>query len=86
MSLYNLYTVLFEIPLSHMAWTSSSIHLVETPSIQASYITATKGLLKSLAGFNEPGKVATLPKLRHLKVLNSPGEKLTVPINFELFR
>ncbi|EAR50299.1 hypothetical protein OG2516_07128, partial [Oceanicola granulosus HTCC2516] len=38
----------FEIPLIPIAWTSSSTFLVETPAIQASWITATSAFSTGL--------------------------------------
>jgi hypothetical protein len=56
MSLQSFDTVLFEMPLSPIACTSSSTRRVETPPIQASWITATKAFSEVLRGSKKPGK------------------------------
>jgi hypothetical protein len=56
MSLQSFDTVLFEIPLSPMACTSSSTRRVETPPIQASWITATSAFPDVRRGSRKPGK------------------------------
>ena len=60
MSLHSLLTVLLLMPASPIACTRSSTRLVETPPIQASWMTATMGLLRRAAGLEERRKVAAL--------------------------
>ena len=56
MSLHSLLTVLLEMPASPMAWTSSSTRRVETPAIQASWITATSAFSEVFLGSRKGGK------------------------------
>jgi hypothetical protein len=56
MSLHSFETWLFEIPVSPMACTRSSTRRVETPPIQASWITATRAFSVILRGSRKGGK------------------------------
>ncbi len=56
MSLHSFETVDFEIPVSPMAWTRSSTRRVETPPIQASWITATRAFSEVFRGSRKGGK------------------------------
>ena len=56
MSLHSFETVLFEMPARPMAWTRSSTRRVETPPIQASWITATSAFSLILLGSRKGGK------------------------------
>ena len=56
MSRQSLETLDFEMPLMPMACTSSSTLRVETPAIQASWITATSAFSTGLRGSRKPGK------------------------------
>src|SRR6185369_8350291 len=55
MSLHSLETWLFEMPLSPIAWTSSSTRRVETPPIQASWMTATSAFSAILRSRGQAG-------------------------------
>ncbi len=56
MPLHSSDTWLFEIPVIPIAWTRSSTLRVETPWIQASWITATKACSVVRRGSRKPGK------------------------------
>ena len=56
MSLQSLETWLFEMPDSPIAWTSPSTRRVETPPIQASWITVTSAFSAVLRGSRKGGK------------------------------
>ncbi len=56
MSLHSFETVLLEMPDRRMAWTSSSTRRVETPPIQASWITATSAFSLVFLGSSKGGK------------------------------
>ena len=56
MSLHSFDTVLLEMPLSPIACTSSSTRRVETPPIQASWMTATRAFSEVRRGSRKPGK------------------------------
>src|SRR5947209_4540438 len=56
MSLHSLDTVLFEMPDRPIACTSSSTRRVETPPIQASWITATSAFSLTFRGSRNGGK------------------------------
>ena len=56
MSLQSLDTVLLPMPARPMAWTSSSTRRVETPPIQASWMTATSAFSLTFLGSRNGGK------------------------------
>ena len=56
MSLHNLLTEDLEIPVMPIACTNSSTRRVDTPPIQASWITATKAFSSVRRGSRKPGK------------------------------
>jgi len=56
MSLHSLETWLFEMPLSPIACTRSSTRRVETPPIQASWMTLTSAFSAVLRGSRNGGK------------------------------
>jgi hypothetical protein len=56
MSLHSFETVLFEMPESPIARTSSSTLRVDTPPIQASWITATSAFSLTFLGSRNGGK------------------------------
>lgn len=55
MSLHCFETVLFEMPFSPIAYTSSSTRRVETPPVQASWITAACACSDVLRASRKPG-------------------------------
>ena len=55
MSLHSLETWLFEMPERPIAWTSSSTRRVETPPIQASWMTVTSAFSAVLRGSRKGG-------------------------------
>jgi len=93
MSLHSFETVLFEMPLSPIACTSSSTRRVETPLIPFAsglepvatrWLTLDDGhqrLLRSPAGLEEAREVASLAQLRHPQVQSAQaGVERTIPI------
>ena len=72
MSLQSLETWLFEMPDSPIAWTSSSTRRVETPPIQASWITVTSAFSAVLRGSRKGGKYEPWRSLG-MRRLNGPS-------------